>query len=325
MKITIYFILIFFVFSCANEKKKTIVKPEKNTEKVINRNIDFITNSLIKKIQTNPKVVLDSFTRSKIKFKQFKITTGNNDWTYNTEFYENGILKEKGLYLNGWSFGKWYKYDENGKLISEIDYSSGKIIIGEKLNFENLFLKFKLKSDSLLIERFGKSFFENYIRLNAERSHWYNSSNSGSFLEQRKSKPKEFLFRYSIIENDTIIFTPIEIRFEKESNFLMIQEDGIPNRYYDFKIDYHKAKEMTEKNGFGVHRHNNEFSRQEYLSLFYNSKEQSYYWSISNVPESLYSETNNGKITKGTGKSMIINCENGEVIIDDFGGSIIYD
>jgi len=313
------------MFSCANENKKIIVKPEKNTEKVINRNIDFITKNIIKKITTNPKVELDSFTRSKILFKQFNISNGTNNWTYNTEFYENGILKEKGLYLNGWSFGKWFKYNKNGKLISEIDYNSGKIIIGENLNYENLILKLKSKSDSLLIEKFGKSFFDNHIKLNAERSYWYNSSNSGNLLEQRKRKPKEVLFKYSIIENDTIIFTPIKIKFAIESNFIMKQVSGVPNRYYNFKIDYHKAYEIAQKNGFGIKKHNNEFRNQEYLNLFYDSKKQSYYWTISNIPETSYSETNNVKIRKGIGKSMIINCENGKVTIKDFSGSIIYD
>lgn len=324
MKTIIYYILIFSFISCGQEKERNIPKHKKVTQK-INRDIDFITDSITNTIKSNPNKELDSFVRSKTTFKRFQVSTGINNWTYNTEFYENGNLKKKGLYLNGWSFGKWYEYDKTGEIISEIDYSNAKVIKGKKLNFESIFLKHRTESDSLLIARFGKSFFENHIRLNIDRSYWYNSSNSGNFLEQRKSIPEELLLRYSIVENDTIIFTPIEIRFKKESDFEIKEEKGIPKSYYDFKINYQKAKVIAEKNGFGIERHNNEFSQQEYLSLFYNPKEQSYYWSISNVFETLYSETDNGKIRKGIGKSIIINCKNGKVIIDDFGGSIIYD
>jgi len=325
LKITTYFFIIISFIFCTNKTKKKNVKPDKNIEKITKPNVDFITENIIRKIKTSPNVKIDSFKISKIIIKQFEISNKKNDWTYSTESYENGIIKQRGIYLNGSKFGKWYKYDENGKLISEIDYSKGKIIIGKKLNFGKLIQTIKLKSDSLLILRFGKSFFDKNIRLNVAKSYWYTSSNSGNILEQSQSKPKEFLFRYSIKENDTIFFTPIEIRFYDKSNFKIIKVKGIPNRFYNFNINYQKAKMIAKKNGFEIGKHNNEFSRKEFLELLYKPKEQSYYWTISNVSKTSYSETVNGKIRKGIGKSLYINCENGDIMIDNFKGIIIYD
>lgn len=325
MKIKLYFLLVFLVFSCSNKNEKINLPQKNKLQEKIKRNINFISDSIANYIKFNPKVILDTFTRSKIKLVRYELKNGINKWVLNSEFYKSGKLKEKGLYLNGWSFGKWYKYDKKGNIISETDHSIGKKIKGKVLNFNELFRKYKGKSDSLLIERFGIIFFNKHIRFNAEKSHWYTSSNSGSFLEQRKSKPREYLLRYSIVENDTLIFTTIELRFEKKSNYKIQIEKGIPNIKYDFKINYKKANEIAIKNGFGIEKHNNEFSEREYLSLFYNKEEQSYFWSISNIPKTLYSETLEGKIRKGIGKSMRINCLNGEIKIGEYGGSIIYD
>jgi len=322
MKTVIYFFLIFSLVSCKKEKtNKTIIpKPKKITQKV-KRDIDFITDSIITKIQSNPNAELDSFVRSKITFKQFRISNPVNVWIYNTEFYENGNLKEKGLYLNGWHFGKWFEYDKNGKIISEIDYSNSKVIVGKKMNLESVIEKYKIKSDSLLIDTFGELFFKNQIRYNIQRSAWFSSSSSGSFLEQRKSIPEKFLFRYFIVENDTLVLAPIEIGFEKESNFEIKLKTGIPKKPYNFKVDYKKAMDIAEKNGFGRNRHKTEFSGSEYLRLLYKKEDQSYYWTISNVSETYMT----GNHKRGVGETLSIKCDNGSITIEDFQGGIIYD
>ena len=66
-------------------------------------------------------------------------TSKNSYFTIFKEYYKSGRINKKGLKFNVWggfNFGTWYEFDEQGKLIKEIDYDKP-----FKFTFEDL-LKF---------------------------------------------------------------------------------------------------------------------------------------------------------------------------------------
>jgi len=313
----LYYLLFTIVLLSCKDKQKAITK-DKPVKIKIERTIDEISDSISIFILNHPKMEIDSFKASNTSFIRYQLNTRANNWIFQNGFHKNKKLKEKGLYLNGWSFGKWYKYDDSSGLVKELDFSMPNSIIDKNLKYHNLINKQKLKCDSLLSVKFGKSFFNNHIKLKPEKSYWYNSTNSGNLLEERKSIPNELLFRYSIVFNDTLIMTPIKLTFKMKDSFKLSESKGVPEKdSLSFKIKYHEAVNISREYKYGLKYNNNEFSEYECLRLIC-SNDNKYYWIISRVPETVYTDDINGTILKGIGENLIINCETGEVLETEF-------
>lgn len=283
-------------------------------------NIDSLFNSIIK----NPETKLDRNNYPKGIVKEFyELQQKKDKWTAFKEYYSNGKIKEKGVFLNGDYFNLWTVYDKSGKVVSEINYSDSKIIVGKNMGFEKLFEECKSKSDSIINIHFG---IDNGIKLNASRSYWYSENNSGTWFEKRNEKPTEFLLRYSFYVTEFNSFGIIELHFDSDLNLIEKETKGLPKTQpYEFNISYDKAIEIAKSKNYGLVNHENTFKESEYLNLIFNQENNSYNWVISNVPETkwkAYKNTNSGTIT-GIGKTLYIDCSTGLTNETDFGGTAI--
>jgi len=61
------------------------------------------------------------------KYRQFYMNVGNAQRTWR-EWYETGILKEKGYYIDNQKHKTWKYYDTEGKLIKIEKYDKGKLL-----------------------------------------------------------------------------------------------------------------------------------------------------------------------------------------------------
>ena len=283
-------------------------------------NIDSLFNSIIK----NPETKLDRNNYPKGIVKEFyELQQKKDKWTAFKEYYSNGKIKEKGIFLNGDYFNLWTVYDKNGKVVSEINYSDSKIIVGKNMGFEKLFEKCKSKSDSIINIHFG---IDNRIKLNASRSYWYSENNSGTWFEKRNEKPTEFLLRYSLYVSEFNSFGIIELHFDSDLNLIEQESKGLPStKGYEFNISYDKAMDIAKSKNYGLIQHKNVFEDNEYLNLIFDKESDSYKWIISDVPETKwkgYKNTNSGTIT-GIGKTLFIDCSTGKTKETDFGGTAI--
>jgi len=306
MKNLIY-ILIFWISCSAFGQKNSI-----NTDSIFNE------------ILNNPNTKLDRKTYAKSIIKEFhELQLNENVWTAFREFYPNNNLKERGIFLNGDCFGIWKEYDENGNLISEINYLLSKKLKGSNLGFEQISEQCKSKADQIIKSHFGE---KNNFKLNASRSYWYSNNGSGTWFEKRSEKPKEFLLRYSYNVSDSLKFGVIELYFNSNLELIPNKVKGLPKtKPYEFKIDYLKAKDIAKSKLYGIANHQNAFKESEYLKLIFDKNDDCYKWIISKVPETKwkgYKNTNSGTII-GIGKTLSINCSTGNSVENEFGGIII--
>ncbi|MFT4661158.1 MAG: hypothetical protein ACI8XB_001429 [Patiriisocius sp.] len=277
------------------------------------------SDEIFQEIVGNPKTELDKKTYSDGIMKEFyELKNHRNEWIAFNEFHPQGKIKEQGVYLNGYNFGVWKEYDSKGVIISQIDYSIPKQIVGPNQTHLNKFTEAKEIGDSIIKSHFDSTFAKS-IRLNAPRSYWYTENNSGSWFEKASKIPNEFTLRYSIIIQDSLYFTPIEIRIENKQ----VQSlKGTPStESFKFQIDYQKALEIAELKGYGQ-IHKTAFKDSEFMTLAF--KDDIYYWTISRIAEDKwkgYPNSNSGTIT-ANGRTLYINSLTGKTTESDFGGII---
>jgi hypothetical protein len=277
------------------------------------------SDSIFKAIVENPRTKLDKKTYSGGIIKEFyELKNQQNKWISFNEFDLKGKIKEQGVYLNGYNFGIWKEYDTKGEIISQIDYSIPKQVIGQNQTHSNLFQESLAISDSIITAHFNSDFVKS-IKLNAPRSYWYSETNSGSWFEKASKIPDKFTLRYSIFVQDTLYFTPIEIRIENKQ---VKSISGIPNtESFKFQIDYQKALKIAQSKGYGQ-IHKTAFKDSEFMKLTF--KDDTYYWTISRIAEDKwkgYPNSNSGTIT-ANGKTLYINSLTGETTESDFRGII---
>lgn len=113
---------------------------------------------------------------------------------------DSRLLKEEGMFRDGWRVGIWMFYNIDGQLEKEINYDNNSKTLYGKSNepYDDVFNLIKNKSDSLLIERYGEFFFSNNVFQNTNRSYYYGAGAPGSWFEVPDYRPNEFLMRYSI-------------------------------------------------------------------------------------------------------------------------------
>lgn len=277
------------------------------------------SDSIFHSIIENPRTELEKKTYPGGIIKEFyELKNERNVWTVFNEFHPKGKIKEQGVYLNGDNFGIWTEYDSTGRIISQIDYSIPKQIVGQNQTHSNEFAVIKEIGDSIIKSHFDSAFVKS-IRLNAPRSYWYTANNSGSWFEKASQIPNEFTLRYSIIIRDSLYFTPIEIQIENKQ---IKSINGIPNtKSFKFQIDYQKALKIAQSKGYGL-IHKTAFKDSEFINL--TLKDDTYYWTISQIEKDNwkgYPNSNSGTIT-AIGKTLYINSLTGETNENDFGGII---
>lgn len=325
MKLLSIIIVIFALTSCKDEKHYKIAEPKKVVLKP-KRTIRSITDSIFFALSNNPKTIHDSYSRNSTNFYWWNYDNSINKWSLYKSYYKNDTLKEKGIYLNGWSFGLWQKFDDQGQLISETDYSIPHRKARNLLKYHQLLESLECKADSILITAFGKGFCDLHLILNADRTFWYTENNAGSLYENPEAMPHNLIYRYSIVFNDTLISKPIEIEFNINDEFEPRFKYGAPKgEKFEFKIDYFTAANIAKVLRYGQTFHNTEFIQREVLRFVYSENSGKYFWEISNVPESILLVENGVKIIKGNGKTLSIDISSGQTKETKFEGYIIID
>lgn len=279
-----------------------------------NRNV---SDSIFHVIIENPKTKLATRKFSDGIKKEFhELNNLRNEWTAFREFNPKRKLKEEGVYLNGYNYGIWTRYDAKGNIVSQIDYAIPKLIIGEQQTHINAFDEVKEIGDSIITAHFDADFAKS-IRLNASRTYWYTDHSSGSWFEKSIGKPKRYILRYSIVVDDTLFFTPIEIQISRQKVTAL---NGVPTVHASqFKIDYQEALEIAKAKGYGQ-IHNTVFKDNEFMQLVF--MDDTYYWCISSIKADKvqsYPQSNSLRIT-ADGQRLYINAFTGDISVEDFEG-----
>lgn len=275
------------------------------------------TDSLFNSILQNSKTTFERKSYPKNVIKEFyTLEKDENKLIAFYEYYPNGEVKEKGIFLNGDYFGTWRMYDLEGKVISEIDYQDAKKVIGPQLGYETLFDLYKFKSDSIIRAHFG---INNKIKFNASRSYWYSKNDSGSWFEERKEKPSGFLLRYYYYTSELNSFEMMELYFDTQGNFLADASKGLPTRTpYIFNIDYHQALEIAKSKNYELNTVVPIISkRYGFIRLHYNAKEDTYKWVIPIIPktnqEAIHPNKKDETTVPNEPNSLHIDCNTGVI------------
>ncbi|WET51172.1 hypothetical protein PYS58_08515 [Chryseobacterium indologenes] len=135
----LFFILLLAVINLNAQKK--IIIPVINDDKE-KYDTDFFSKEIRKNVKDsiyitereNQFYVNDKNGKSLISYTRSYKTDGFSGYDYSQNslfgvyrlFYPNNILKEKGIMCwFGFKIGKWYHYDEHGKLVSVENYDKG--------------------------------------------------------------------------------------------------------------------------------------------------------------------------------------------------------
>ena len=150
--------------------------------------------------------------------------------THEKDFF----VKDSILYREGWGdstraqFGIWKTYNNKGKWLNSIDYSNNTWEYNKALYpFSDLQENAKIKGDSLIIQTYGKEFFEKHIGWNilfGPSIIFKNNHILGDWTEPVKEKPLGYKMQY-------------DVRFDGRNYLWLIQfaldSNGklIPDRY----------------------------------------------------------------------------------------------
>ncbi|MCF8428948.1 MAG: hypothetical protein K9G64_02360 [Bacteroidia bacterium] len=152
------------------------------------------------------------------EIREFREIKGTEIEFYNLYDLNTKILREEGKFYKRYWSGLSKFYNAEGKLEKIINYDNNtKTLFNKKKEpYDDVFAEIKRKSDSLLIEKYGFYFFNNYIIQNTNQSYYYGSGNSDSWFEVPNFKPNEFLMRYDIKLKDGERFLVFD--FELDGN-----------------------------------------------------------------------------------------------------------
>ncbi|PKP19942.1 MAG: hypothetical protein CVU05_10220 [Bacteroidetes bacterium HGW-Bacteroidetes-21] len=184
MKLILYIILFSITFNVLAQKwpKEQIIETDSSTIKIIR-------NSSYKEFRETYKY------KDSIRYIVWYI----DDTTQ--------IHSERWLRKNYKSFNISREYNKDGALMYEWDHNNGTCIVNKTLYpYHYLLEEMKIKADSLIINTYGKAFFDKHIKFEfncfAYFGHWktintetfYTHDYLGSWMEPLKSKPNSFLF-----------------------------------------------------------------------------------------------------------------------------------
>jgi len=180
------------------------------------------------------------------------------------------------LYIEGWKrkngqyFGNWSEFKIDGTWLYTIDYSNHSWEYNKKeYKFQPLKDAMKGKADKLLIEKFGKEFFENNIAFNFyghtyigkwetydSGTFWMQDQYLGSWIEPVKQIPNSFMLRYTIkLGNNEFYNDMLKVELDSTGNLIIepskfevrVQEIVIPQKT-KFTITKEKAIQIAKNN-----------------------------------------------------------------------------
>jgi len=131
--ITLSLMLLCSMQSCQAQKKRNINTKKENTMyPTVNKDFENFDNYRYENREDKKSSVLREFLQNGTYVeldglgnrKQYWETPPNSYFKVCKYYYKDGKIKQKGLGFNGNAFAKgiWYEFDEQGKLIREIDY-----------------------------------------------------------------------------------------------------------------------------------------------------------------------------------------------------------
>jgi hypothetical protein len=146
---------------------------------------------------------------------EFKKVKGTEVQFYKEYYLDTKMLKEEGVFKDGWRIGIWKYFNEKGQLEKEINYDNNvkTLYITNKEPYDEVFENIRSKADSLIIARYGRAFFLKYIIQNTNRSFYYNRRMSGTWFEVPNFRPNKYLLRYDI-KHDNQRFSFLEFTLD---------------------------------------------------------------------------------------------------------------
>ena len=225
------------------------------------------------------KIITDSSEIEIIRNSVYKIYEETFKFK-DSVFYSVSYIKDTSIIENeGWSrknkirIGKWKKYNPDGIWINTIDYDKDSWEYNkEKFPYFCLLDSMKLLGDRLIIDKYGKPFFEKNVRYQfwgsvSQEFIVFNDTGIikqirfiGDWNEPHIEKPNIFQLQYSIqLDKDHIYDNGgsiIEINLDSLGN--LIKEDNKYNLSFDgwkkgesetFSLTYNKAIEICQQNG----------------------------------------------------------------------------
>lgn len=159
----------------------------------------------------------------------FKKLNGSDTIIYLDYYFKSRTLRNTGVFQNGMCKGVWKFYTKKGLLEKKVDYDSciKTLYLVKNEPYDDVFLDIKRRSDSLLIAKFGSTFFNKYIIMNPNRTYYYGSGVAGSWFETPDYEPIKFRMVYDIKLSDENRFAIIIFDIDREGNF--ISKDTISN------------------------------------------------------------------------------------------------
>jgi hypothetical protein len=182
-----------------------------------------------------------------------------------TQIHIEGWHRKNGQYI-----GEWSEYKIDGTWLYTIDYTKHNWEYNkEEFKYQYLKDKMKAKADEILLNKFGKEFFENNIVFNFHGNtyigkweqfetgkFWMQDKYLGSWIEPINQKPNSYLLDYTIkLSNNEFYNDKLRIELDSIGNIISnpsrfeINFEEIKNsRKSKFNISREKAIELCNKN-----------------------------------------------------------------------------
>ncbi len=287
MKLHLMFSLLFIITFTFSQTEKRISKADSSRnnkldnaiEESFNENINLDVFDYSSKSNNKDTIIETDLSIVKIENNSVYMIITKTYKTKDSVLYsaryqkDTSIISREGWERkNGISIGKWTENTSDGIWIYTINYDNGTWIYNEKVypHFKILDLM-KLKADSLIIDKFGKDFFDKNVKyqfygnlskvtyekkdsLVIEKSEWL-----GSWREPIKEIPNKFELDYYIkLDKDDIYDEgcTLEIKLDSlgnlidEKNEFYIGFNELKNNENEiFSLTYDKALKICSQNG----------------------------------------------------------------------------
>jgi hypothetical protein len=171
---------------------------------------------------------------------------------------------------DGEPFGKWNEYTIDGTWLYTIDYTNHSWIYNkDEYKFQSIKDSIKAKADLILIDMFGKEFFDNNVvfqfygqtAIGSWKNYegvesWSTEKRLGSWIEPIEQKPNFFDLDYSIkLSKNELYHDMLELRLDstgnliqQSSSFEMSFEDIMIQHIGKFKISRELAIQLCKDN-----------------------------------------------------------------------------
>lgn len=170
-----------------------------------------------------------------------------------TQLHKKGWKRKNGDYI-----GEWSEYKIDGTWLYTIDYTNNNWEYNqEEFKFQSLKNSMKVKADKILIDKFGKEFFDSNIifRFNGHTyigkweayetgTFWMQDKYLGSWIEPIEEQPNSYVFDYTIKLG----------RNETYNDMLRVELDSIGNlinKLSRFEVQFKEIR-TSKKSAFSI-------------------------------------------------------------------------